>query len=427
MKGLREHPPGSGQWELSFYDKTRKPTRKYIRFRASGETAAILKAADYVKSYQIGNFDPWSSAVDDIEHAAIAYLKAHRHQRPNTIKNKVSLLSRFVGFLTDRSFRNINTDTIARFMATGRKESTQDVQSMALNGFFKWCVDEGYTKKNPVAEWRKRSGISSKRQSDKEGLTIEQAVQMIGACSGMENYFPALLELAFCTGLRKSELISLNIRDVQLNGRGGSIHIREWVHPQTGKHYVPKSTPRVVPLVPRASALLSRLIDALATDDPWQRLFGAASDSRLEVPENSPSNYFRDYRPLIGLGPSYTFHSTRHSFLTWLIMCSVDPYAVQDIAGHADLTTQQRYVHFSRVMLSGGASKARREIVAFLCPGVSPDALSVAFPDSSSWYGSAVSGSRLDILDILFGGLLYDEELLQAFKRADMRRSAGRN
>jgi hypothetical protein len=184
---------------------------------------------------------------------------------------------------------------------------------------------------------------------------------------------------------------------------------------------------RLVPLVPRAAMLLRRLIDELGTDDPFAPIFRNPFRPGERVKPNDASTRFRGCRRRVGLGPSYTLHSTRHSYLSWIIMCGADPYAVKDIAGHADLQTQQRYIHFSKMMLSGGASKVRREIVAFLCPGVSEDALSYAFPDSARWYGSAVGGSRLDILDILYAGTLYDEALLAALRQIDMKRNLGTN
>jgi hypothetical protein len=74
-------------------------------------------------------------------------------------------------------------------------------------------------------------------------------------------------------------------------------------------------------------------------------------------------------------------------------------------------------------MLSGGASQMRKEIVSYLCPGVSDEVLEFAFPDNAAWYGSVASKSRLDVLDILFGGALYDEGLLKTLREFEMRKN----
>ena len=98
-------------------------------------------------------------------------------------------------------------------------------------------------------------------------------------------------------------------------------------------------------------------------------------------------------------------------------MLGVDPYAIAEIAGHSNLKTQQRYVHYAKVMLSGGAGKVRREMLAYLCPTADEELIDMVFPESNLWFGHAQAASGVPILDILFGGLLYDPE----FRAVNMR------
>lgn len=428
MKGLREKPEGSGRYELSFYNKRKQPKRVYVRFEATSYEYAIKRAFEFMEAHERGDFDPWNKKTDNIADAIDAYLKAHRHQRKNTINGKRSTLKLFLENTSRRSFSSIDVDIITQYAARFMTNATRRTRLHVLSGFWGWCVQEGYTKRNPVADYLRKHRQGRKASKQRDAMKMDEYMQVYGAAMLDDCYFPPFIELGVCTGLRRGELISLNVRDVTLEGSGGSINIREWISPATGEHFVPKHEhERVVPLVPRAAALLRQLIDDLRTDDPWQHIFHNPHNPDERVKPNDASTRFRAARRSVGLGDSYTLHSTRHTFLSWLVMCGVDPYALKEIAGHSDLQTQQRYVHFSKVMLSGGASRVRREIVSYLCPGVSDNALAFAFPDSSTWYGSAAPGSRLNILDILFGGMLYDAELLQALSRSEMRRGAGRN
>lgn len=427
MRNLREHPKGSGRYEYAFYNKHKKPKRKVVRFAASSYEAAMRMALKKLEAYEAGDFDPWKQIIDDIEEAMKAYMKAHRNQRKNTKTGKQSTFNMFLKYINVRSFFSVDDDVIGNY-AVHFEGHTLKTRLQILNHFWKWAIREGYTRKNPVRDYVYKNRITKKLEKRRDAMSVDEYLQVYGEAMKQENYFPLMLELGVCTGLRRGELISLNVQDVTTDGKTGSINIREW-HSPYGESFYPKNenATRVVPLVPRAAALLKGILNGINTDDPWQSIFLSPFHDNRRVRGNDASDRFRTCRDAVGLSKSITFHSTRHSFLSWLIMLSTDPYAVMSIAGHEDLTIQRRYIHFSKLMLSGGANQMRRKIVSYLCPGVNESALEFTFPDTASWYGSVSASSRLDVLDILFGGLLYDEELIASLKQFQMQKNIKRN
>ena len=439
MKGLREKPPGSGKYEYAIYDPKKKPTRKYVRFQADDEDEAIEKALGYKRDYAIGEWSPWNDArKNTIEEAVEAYMAAHAHQRKNTLVGKQSSLNAFLRMLrSERKLSDIDESHIARYRALWRNKGTVRGRLNVLKHFWQWCVDEGYARRNPVQKYLRRNrGILTKPKTGRDAMMPDEFIQIHGEATTRfpDSYLPAFIELGICTGLRRGELIDINAQDTKLDGPyRGSVSIREWTNPATGRHFVPKTdeSTRIVPLVPRAAALLRQILGGITTDDPWQHLFVSPPETSRRthdhVRENDASGKFRECRIACGLPDSITLHSTRHSYLSWLIILGVDPYALKSIAGHSSLHTQEVYIHFAHSMLSGGASEVRRQVMRYLCPGVSEDVLAFAFPDSASWYGSAASAPSMPILDMLFGATLYDEELVARVKHEQMRRGAMRN
>ncbi len=428
MKGLREHPPGSGRYELAFYDKERNPKRKYKRFQASSLDNAERIAHKMRDAYERGDDDPWTDKKISIPEAMRLYMKAHRNQRPNTISSKKTALELFSRYVRVTSFSAITEKEIAIYAVHFKRPNTLSNRINVIGHFWQWAIDEGYAKKDPVKTYKRKNKIGRRVSAHKtlrEAITPDEYRGIYNFVKSEHIVRPRMrslyildfMELCISTGLRISEATSLNLRDIRLadDGVTGSIHIREWINPRTGEHFVPKhERERIVPLTPRAAQVLSRVISGI-TEDEWQPIFLNEIGHRFDPQTVSPR--FKEARRGVGLGSSITFHSTRHSFLTWLIMLSVDPYAVMKVAGHGNLQTQQRYIHYKDVMLSGGANEMRRAIIEYLCPGLPDGAVDLVYPDKAAWYGSLEAPSSLPVLDVLFGGTLYKPAFVSALKQ----------
>jgi len=144
-----------------------------------------------------------------------------------------------------------------------------------------------------------------------------------------------ILYLAYSAGLRKSEVINLEVRD--LDWDRSVIHIR---HAKGGKDR----------FVQRSSVLVQHLQEYLAQYRPRRWLF----EGQLEGEPYSGTSIqaiFRRARAAAGLNKKATFHSLRHSYATHLLEAGTDIRIIQELLGHADIKTTLRYTHVSTTFL----------------------------------------------------------------------------
>ncbi len=435
VPGLRHR--GGNRYQLTIHDHKRTPPRAFHSFKADSPEEAMIHANTMRNAYfklfrngKVGGWDPWTDTKNDIDHAVHEYLTSNTSLSPNTIENRKTCLRVFLKHAQVESLALVDHEMIASFIATLKAASTKNKWTGILKNFWKWSLLNGYARENPVEEYLMRRTSKPKEKQRRSEMSVEQYIKVYGAAKElkmMSDYFPDYLEIIVSTGLRRSELLAINVQDVKTDGLTGSVRIWKWTNPHTGEWFVPKNerSRRVVPLTPRAAAILKQRLDMVKSDDPWAKVFPptakekAKGNHRIDV--GNPTKAFLKARRKVGLDDSYVLHSTRHSALSWLIMAGVDPYALMKIAGHANLQTQARYIHFCEDMLSGGATRVRREIINFLCPGISDEVINFVFPESNAWYKSIDSESKLDIRNVLYGGVLYDKELIENIKRESIR------
>ena len=155
--------------------------------------------------------------------------------------------------------------------------------------------------------------------------------------------------MLYAGGLRVTELISLNLTDVNL----GSGMLR-----CTGKG----SRERVVPLsqtaVQALETYLSRIRMRLRVRPTEQALFLNYAGRRLT--RQAIWVVVKDAAKTAGIDREVTPHTLRHSFATHLLENGADLRSVQEMLGHADISTTQLYTHVSRSHLKGAYASARR-------------------------------------------------------------------
>jgi len=141
----------------------------------------------------------------------------------------------------------------------------------------------------------------------------------------------ALFTLLYGCGLRIAEALSLNVRDAPLPGSTGMLRV-------IGKG----SKERIVPVLPAVrDAVAQWLRYHPQRDDPDAPLFLGARGKRLNPAIAQKT--MRDYRRHNGLPEHATPHALRHSFATHLLAGGADLRSIQELLGHASLSTTQRY------------------------------------------------------------------------------------
>ncbi|MBP0463522.1 tyrosine recombinase XerC [Roseomonas sp. PWR1] len=140
----------------------------------------------------------------------------------------------------------------------------------------------------------------------------------------------ALFSLLYGAGLRISEALSLDLRDAPLPGRADALRVR-------GKG----DKERLVPVLPAVRAAIAAYLAERGPGAPEEPLFLGARGKRLDAAVAQRA--LREFRRLAGLPEHATPHALRHSFATHLLGAGADLRAIQDLLGHASLSTTQRY------------------------------------------------------------------------------------
>ncbi len=140
----------------------------------------------------------------------------------------------------------------------------------------------------------------------------------------------ALFTLLYGCGLRLSEALSLDIRDAPLPGGTAALRVKG----KGGKE-------RVVPVLPAVREAMAAYLPCRAGAGADEPLFIGARGARLDPAVAQRS--LREWRRLAGLPEHATPHALRHSFATHLLGGGADLRAIQELLGHASLSTTQRY------------------------------------------------------------------------------------
>jgi len=220
-----------------------------------------------------------------------------------------------------------------------------------LRSFFKWADKRGLCVGNPMTT------IRTPRQAKRlpKAITIEQVEQLLAAPGDVEmlgRRDRAMLETLYSTGIRVSELVGLNAGD--LDAESEALHVR-------GKG----KKERIVPLGSHALMAVKRYLDMLFADSK----FGPAAQLGGAIPlfinkhggrlsSRSVRRKLDKYLKQVGLDPTISPHTLRHSFATHLLDNGADLRTVQEMLGHQSLSTTQIYTHLTTARMQDAYNRA---------------------------------------------------------------------
>lgn len=295
-----------------------------------------------------GRDDPMSTSTSLID-SFIEYLSNERHFSAHTARCYAADLDQFCKFLAtkgeaedmDQRLLSADGEMIRSFMADlhGKNycRSTVARKLATLRSFYKFLLRRGHLATNPVA------GIRTPKQDKKlpKCLEVEEIERLMSNCDtttllGARDR--AILETLYSTGIRVSELVSLNIADVDL---GSSVIL---VRGKGKKE-------RVIPIGPAAVRAILHYLDLRRTmannpkHDPVA-LFINKHGQRLST--RSVRRKLDKYLLDAGLDLSVSPHTLRHSFATHMLRRGADLRSVQEMLGHQSLSTTQIYTHMTQ-------------------------------------------------------------------------------
>lgn len=263
----------------------------------------------------------------------ITYLKAEEGLSPHTIRAYSTDLHEFFAFL-DKKPKSIDNIDIRSFLASLHhrklKKSSISRKLATIRAFFKYLHREGYVKKNPAKL------VSSPRipVNLPRFLDIDDTFSLMDSPKG-ETFKPArdraILELLYSSGLRVSELTSLDISDLDMT---------ESLIRVTGKG----RKERIIPVGSKAmDAIRNYLPERISIKKKSSALILNNRGGRLT--QRSVRRILVQYSRMINLKSDLSPHTLRHTFATHLLHEGADLRAIQELLGHASLSTTQKYTH----------------------------------------------------------------------------------
>jgi integrase/recombinase XerD len=284
----------------------------------------------------------WDPAVDNfIAHCgaerglAAASLDAARHDLDRLRSWSLENGHRQPERLTDHHLREFLLQSAAELAASSRARLLSTLRS-----FFRFLAAEGLMQEDPTAT------IAAPRRGKKlpSVLTASQAVRLVESVDGVsppELRDRAILEVLYGCGCRVSELCGIDVTD--LDAAEGVLLLR-------GKGRKQRLVPVGEPALEAVSAYLRSGRPALVGARPGAAMFLNQRGGRLS--RVSVWNILKKAGAAAGLAGGLSPHTLRHSYATHLLEGGADLRVVQELLGHADISTTEIYTHIDRGWLT---------------------------------------------------------------------------
>jgi integrase/recombinase XerC len=284
------------------------------------------------------------------------FLRYNRNVSPHTLRAYGTDVSQFVAFLAasrvppagDAPASAFTTDAVRAFLGAlhdrGVSRASSARRLAALRTFARYLVREEALAEDPTA----LVGAPRTEQRLPAHLPADDMLRMLDApdvstVAGRRDR--AILELFYASGLRLSELVGLDLGDVNLSSRIARV---------AGKG----GRERLVPFNRAAADAIRRMLPDARTlsriepsrgggrgrqAPPRQPLFTSLRGGRLTT--RSVDRIVRRYAREAAVSPGVSPHALRHTFATHLLQAGADLRAIQELLGHRRLGTTQRYTH----------------------------------------------------------------------------------
>ena len=274
----------------------------------------------------------------------ISYLEVEKNYSPHTVLNYRKDLEEFTAHLGKTPLAKVEYMMLRKFLADLRGKNLKP-RSLArkmstLRSFFRFLQKEGYLKDNPAA-------LLMTPKLDKslpKFLTEEEMKKYIEAPKEDKMFSKrnrAILEMLYSTGMRVSELVGLNVEHVDFFGQIVKV---------AGKG----KKERLIPIGDTALKAIKSYLDE--RKDKKSVLFLNKNGTRIST--RGVCDVTHKYLHQFGSDKKISPHVLRHSFATHLLDRGADLRSVQELLGHANLSTTQIYTHVTTDRLKKVYDKA---------------------------------------------------------------------
>lgn len=264
------------------------------------------------------------------------YLIRVKHSSENTVSSYMRDLRQYAAYLQEQNIAVLDADResvggyVTHLTERGKSAATVSRCLASLKSLYAFLVSRGQRAENPVL------GIHVEKTEKKlpqilTGKEVELLLEQ-PKCTDLKGYRDkAMLELLYATGIRVSELINLDVSDVNLAGgfikcgSGGKL--------------------RIIPLYPAAIKALTDYIEAvrpkMVADADEESLFVNVSGERMS--RQGFWKIIKHYQEKAQIDKDITPHTLRHSFAAHLLENGADLRSIQEMLGHSDISSTQVY------------------------------------------------------------------------------------
>ena len=268
------------------------------------------------------------------------YLVKVKQASLNTVSSYMRDIRQFTGWLESLNgvdILSVSSEVVSDYLqslqSAGKSGSTVSRTLASLKNFYAYAVSSGFLNESPVpAEIHVDRG-EKKMPQILSGREVEQLLSQPSCVDAKGFRDKAMLEVMYATGIRVSELIALNVEDVNLD-----LGIIKCSGPKKN---------RAIPLYPaalRSLTLYLRDIRAAMVSDPSETaLFVNVTGVRMS--RQGFWKILKYYQNKAGIAKDIAPHTLRHSFAVHLLENGADLGSLQELMGHCDISSTQLYTH----------------------------------------------------------------------------------
>lgn len=266
-----------------------------------------------------------------------------RHKSLNTVESYKRDVTQYISYLDGTGVTDISSTTKTTVLSyllylqkEGRASSTVSRTLASLRSYYLFMMQNGVVKSNPTSNLE-APHVEEKIPKILSGEEVELLLEQPKNCDNKGIRDKAMLELLYATGIRVSELINLDVSDVNVP--------MSFVRCKGGKKE------RIIPMGHQAKDALENYINNvrkyMVKDENETALFVNCSGARLS--RQGFWKLIKYYQHIAGIETDITPHTLRHSFAAHLLENGADLHSIQEMMGHADISSTQVY---SRMMNS---------------------------------------------------------------------------
>ena len=266
-----------------------------------------------------------------------------RHKSLNTVESYKRDVTQYISYLDGTGVTDISSTTKTTVLSyllylqkEGRASSTVSRTLASLRSYYLFMMQNGVVKSNPTSNLE-APHVEKKIPKILSGEEVELLLEQPKNCDNKGIRDKAMLELLYATGIRVSELFNLDVSDVNVP--------MSFVRCKGGKKE------RIIPMGHQAKDALENYINNvrkyMVKDENETALFVNCSGARLS--RQGFWKLIKYYQHIAGIETDITPHTLRHSFAAHLLENGADLHSIQEMMGHADISSTQVY---SRMMNS---------------------------------------------------------------------------